>query len=189
VWACGQRESGEQLAERPPVEVMELGRIGGRIYNEPERTLEILDGAGLSPASFERQVRDLKSDSALARAYALGFQAVVRPRPPSTYVAIPGPALPGAAPAAGAFPGAASDTLFVGPTRPAPRVTAQARPRPRATLPSRDVPQQRLRIPIERMQPSSSTEPGPTGSPAPTTQPVTPLPPTTPLPPDTTRRL
>jgi hypothetical protein len=80
-WACGERQPEVELPETAEVGVVELGRIGGRIYNEPERAREILEAAGMAPEEFERRVRAVTNDPALASEYTRGFEAVLRPRP------------------------------------------------------------------------------------------------------------
>jgi hypothetical protein len=81
--ACGESEEEVELPETAEVGVIELGRIGGRIYNEPERAREILEAAGLSPEQFEERVRAITNDPTLSDEYTRGFETVLRPRPPA----------------------------------------------------------------------------------------------------------
>jgi hypothetical protein len=80
-WACGESQPEVELPETAELGVIELGRIGGRIYNEPERAREILEAAGLTPEQFEERVRAITNDPALATEYTRGFETVLRPRP------------------------------------------------------------------------------------------------------------
>lgn len=54
----------------------ELGRLGGRIHEEPERAEEILAEAGLTAEELEARVREVTADPDQARTYAEGFRAV-----------------------------------------------------------------------------------------------------------------
>jgi hypothetical protein len=80
-WACREDQPETELPDGPAVGVVELGRIGGRIYNEPDRAREILEAAGMTPEEFESEVRAVTNDPLLAREYTRGFEAVIRPRP------------------------------------------------------------------------------------------------------------
>lgn len=53
----------------------ELGRLGGRIHEEPERAEEILAEAGLTPEELEARVREVTASPDDSRAYAEGFRA------------------------------------------------------------------------------------------------------------------
>lgn len=78
--AGGCRERGrEPRLEEPSISVIELGRIGGHIYNEPDRSHEILEEAGMTPEEFEARVSRISRDPRLAREYTAGFEAVARP--------------------------------------------------------------------------------------------------------------
>jgi len=79
VTACGESEPEPELPNGEVLSVIELGRLGGEIYNEPERAEQILDGAGLTPEEFEERVRRITNDPLLAREYSRGFEAVARP--------------------------------------------------------------------------------------------------------------
>lgn len=81
MWACRESQPEVELPETAEVGVIELGRIGGRIYNEPERAHEILEAAGLTPEEFEERVRAVTNDPTLASEYTRGFETVLRPRP------------------------------------------------------------------------------------------------------------
>ena len=51
--ACRENEPDVEVPDTNELTAVQLGRIGGRIYNEPERLNEILDEVGLTPAEFE----------------------------------------------------------------------------------------------------------------------------------------
>jgi hypothetical protein len=67
--AGGEPETGEWSPE-------ELGRLGGRIHQEPERADAILAEAGLTAEELEARVREVTADPDASRAYAEGFRAV-----------------------------------------------------------------------------------------------------------------
>jgi hypothetical protein len=95
--ACRERRPEADLPDEPALGVVELGQIGGRIYNEPERAREILESVGMTPDQFEAQVRAVTNDPALAREYTRGFEAVIRPRPQNPASVAPGAARDGSA--------------------------------------------------------------------------------------------
>ena len=76
---CGESEPAPELPEEQAMGVPELGRLGGEIYNQPDRAEEILDSAGLTPEEFEERVRRITNDPVLSREYSRGFEAVARP--------------------------------------------------------------------------------------------------------------
>jgi len=76
--ACREDGPDPDLAGEPEVSVKELGRVGGQIYNEPERAEEILADAGITPEEFEAQVRRVTDDPALSREYTRGFETTAR---------------------------------------------------------------------------------------------------------------
>jgi hypothetical protein len=53
----------------------ELGSLGARIHNEPERTDEILAEAGLTREELEARVREVMTEPEEARQYANAFRA------------------------------------------------------------------------------------------------------------------
>jgi hypothetical protein len=66
-------------SETRELSTFELGRVGGRIYNEPDRVNEILEEVGLTPEQFEQKVRSVTNDPELSREYTRGFEKVARP--------------------------------------------------------------------------------------------------------------
>jgi len=76
--ACRERLPESQLPEPTEISVTELGGVGGRIYNEPHRTRQILAEAGLTPEEFEERVLRVSNDPELAREYARAFEATAR---------------------------------------------------------------------------------------------------------------
>ena len=80
--ACGGSEPDPEIAVSEEITLDELGRVGGAIYNEPERAEQILEEAGLSPEEFAERVRKITNDPVLSREYSRGFEAVARPPVP-----------------------------------------------------------------------------------------------------------
>ena len=76
--ACRENEPDPELPEARTLSDIELGRVGGRVYNEPERVEEILAEADLTPEAFERRVREVTDDPERARQYTLGFESVAQ---------------------------------------------------------------------------------------------------------------
>lgn len=68
-------------AEPDELSAAELGRLGGRIHQEPERADEILAEAGLTAEDLEERVREVTADPDAARVYAEGFRAVAGEEP------------------------------------------------------------------------------------------------------------
>jgi hypothetical protein len=66
--AGGEPDAGE-------LSPAELGTLGGRIHQQPERAEEILAEAGLTAEELEERVREVTADPDAARAYAEGFRA------------------------------------------------------------------------------------------------------------------
>jgi hypothetical protein len=81
------------VPEERELSVYELGRVGGMIYNEPERAEEILDEVGMTPAEFEQRVRTITDTPEASSEYTRGFEEVARPapRPPATVDSVPPP--------------------------------------------------------------------------------------------------
>jgi hypothetical protein len=88
---CGEAEPPPELPETRELTLDELGRLGGEIYNEPERVEAILEAAGLTPEEFEKRVRKITNDPVLSREYSRGFEAVARPLPQSATPSSPAP--------------------------------------------------------------------------------------------------
>jgi hypothetical protein len=75
---AGEGDTGGAAAELSPAE---LGRLGGRIHAEPERTAEILAEAGLTEEELAARVGEVTADPDAARAYAQGFREVAGEAP------------------------------------------------------------------------------------------------------------
>jgi hypothetical protein len=85
--SCREDDSEVDVSsETRELSTFELGRIGGRIYNEPDRVNEILEEVGLTPEQFEQKVRSVTNDPERSREYTRGFEEVARPpvQPPDT---------------------------------------------------------------------------------------------------------
>jgi hypothetical protein len=82
IQACrgGEPEVDVSETERE-LTVYELGRVGGRVYNEPERTEQILEEVGMTPLEFEQRVRGITNDPEQSSEYTRGFEEVARPAP------------------------------------------------------------------------------------------------------------
>jgi hypothetical protein len=81
--ACGGSDPDPEIGASQEITLDELGRVGGAIYNEPERAEQILEEAGLSPEEFEERVRKITNDPVLSREYSRGFEVVARPPVPA----------------------------------------------------------------------------------------------------------
>jgi len=73
---CSEREPTPELAEVESLSTADLGQLGGRIYNEPERASEILEEAGLTAEEFEARVRQVTDDPELSIEYTRAFETV-----------------------------------------------------------------------------------------------------------------
>lgn len=78
VGCAGEGETGGGAAELSPAE---LGRLGGRIHAEPQRSAEILAEAGLTEEELAARVGEVTADPDAARAYAEGFREVAGEAP------------------------------------------------------------------------------------------------------------
>jgi hypothetical protein len=76
ITACRDGQPEPELEERRTLTDLELGEIGGQIYNEPERAEQILADVDLTPESFEARVRTITDDPERSREYTLGFESV-----------------------------------------------------------------------------------------------------------------
>jgi len=85
--ACRERLPESELPEPTEISVSELGGVGGRIYNEPHRTPQILAEAGLTPEEFEERVLRVTNDPESAREYTRAFEAMARSTRPIRQVA------------------------------------------------------------------------------------------------------
>ena len=80
--ACREGDPAVDV-ENGELTVYELGRVGGRIYNEPERIEEILEEVGMTPLEFEQRVRSVTNSPEQSSEYTRGFEEVARPAPKS----------------------------------------------------------------------------------------------------------
>lgn len=80
-FAGGCAGGGAESNEPDELSPAELGQLGGRIHQEPERADEILVEAGLTAEELEEQVREVTADPDASRAYAEGFRAVAGEEP------------------------------------------------------------------------------------------------------------
>jgi hypothetical protein len=106
VTACRDGQPDPELTETRTLTDLELGEIGGRIYNQPERAEEILAEVDMTPEGFEARVRTVTDDPERAREYTLGFESVAlmtdaRDTLPPESIGVPGA---GAAPDTGRAP-------------------------------------------------------------------------------------
>lgn len=79
--AGGCAGGGAEPDEPDELSAADLGRLGGRIHQEPERADEILAEAGLTAEELEARVREVTADPDASRAYAEGFRAVAGEEP------------------------------------------------------------------------------------------------------------
>ena len=79
--ACGGGEENGTAGEAGELSPAELGRLGGRIHQEPERAEEILAEAGLTAEDLEARVRQVTADPDASRSYAEGFREVAGEAP------------------------------------------------------------------------------------------------------------
>jgi hypothetical protein len=79
--AGGCAGGGAEPDEAEELSATELGQLGGRIHQEPERADEILAEAGLTAEELEERVREVTADPDASRAYAEGFRAVAGEEP------------------------------------------------------------------------------------------------------------
>ena len=77
--SCRDRAPDAELSADSALSTVELGRVGARIYNEPERVSEILEEVGLTAEEFEQKVRDVTNDPEKSAEYTRGFQEIARP--------------------------------------------------------------------------------------------------------------
>lgn len=78
LWGCDtDTESVDLTDDSGTVTVAELGRIGARVYLEPDRAEEIVEAAGLTPEAFEDHIRSITNDRGRSLTYARSFEAEV----------------------------------------------------------------------------------------------------------------
>jgi len=75
VAACGTDEGPREAGAAAELSPEELGRLGARIEQEPDRAAEILEEEGLTWEEFEAAVRAVSADAGKARRYTEAFTA------------------------------------------------------------------------------------------------------------------
>ncbi|HVR41995.1 MAG TPA: hypothetical protein VMS56_01015 [Thermoanaerobaculia bacterium] len=68
----GCAQQGDTMAELD-LSPEELGEIGARISNEPDRVADILAEAGITEERFEEAIREVTEDPEASRRYAEAF--------------------------------------------------------------------------------------------------------------------
>ena len=81
--ACGRNEQvASNTSATPPVAAAsatpltpeQLGELGAQINHQPDRAAELLAHHGLTPESFEQQIRRVTGDPQASRRYADAFK-------------------------------------------------------------------------------------------------------------------
>lgn len=78
--ACSEREQTPAAQQESPsvsqnAEPEELGRLGARIANEPQKAEEIISAAGMTREQFEATIRRIAANPDQSREYARGYEA------------------------------------------------------------------------------------------------------------------